>query len=318
MRQHYSGAGRLALMEATEANLEPIFLLYDGHDAPGARQPSSNSARGAAGRIVTEIATNAAAEPLVDARTPDGRRHRLWAITDPGDQAAIAADLAPRQALIADGHHRYAAYRKLQHGRQAAGCGSGPWDYGLALLVDSASYPPRIGAIHRVIDGLDVRHAAKLAAPAFSVRPLPGGTGDLPAAERALAEASAAGPAFVLAGDGQAYLLTDPDPEQADAAMPAEASAPWRQLPASILQNLLITTVWGLTDDDSTVRVVHHDPLAAVRAADAFGGTAILCEPMHAADVYAVAGRGEKVPRKSTSFGPKPRTGLVLRTFAQG
>jgi hypothetical protein len=24
------------------------------------------------------------------------------------------------------------------------------------------------------------------------------------------------------------------------------------------------------------------------------------------------------VPRKSTSFGPKPRTGLVIRTFAQG
>jgi uncharacterized protein (DUF1015 family) len=27
---------------------------------------------------------------------------------------------------------------------------------------------------------------------------------------------------------------------------------------------------------------------------------------------------GERVPRKSTSFGPKPRTGLVIRTFAQG
>ena len=29
------------------------------------------------------------------------------------------------------------------------------------------------------------------------------------------------------------------------------------------------------------------------------------------------AAHGEKVPRKSTSFGPKPRTGLVLRTFEQ-
>ena len=27
------------------------------------------------------------------------------------------------------------------------------------------------------------------------------------------------------------------------------------------------------------------------------------------------AAHGERVPRKSTSFGPKPRTGLVLRTF---
>jgi len=320
-------AGRLALMEATQANLEPIFLLYDGHDAPSHRsrrrraeeqQLSGDSAPGAAARIVTEIATSATTEPLVDARTADGKRHRLWAITDPADHAAIAADLAPRQALIADGHHRYAAYLRLQQRRQDAGCGAGPWDYGLALLVDSASYPPRIGAIHRVIDGLDVRHAAKLATAAFSVRPLPGGSADLAAAERARTEASAAGPAFVLAGDGQAYLLTNPDPKQANAAMPADASAPWRALPASILQKLLISAVWGLTDDDSAVRVVHHDPYAAVRAADAAGGTAVLCEPMDAAEVYAVAERGEKVPSKSTSFAPKPRTGLVLRAFAQG
>ena len=31
-----------------------------------------------------------------------------------------------------------------------------------------------------------------------------------------------------------------------------------------------------------------------------------------------LAARGERVPRKSTSFAPKPRTGLVLRSFAQG
>jgi uncharacterized protein (DUF1015 family) len=31
--------------------------------------------------------------------------------------------------------------------------------------------------------------------------------------------------------------------------------------------------------------------------------------------VMDIAAHGEKVPRKSTSFGPKPRTGLVLRTI---
>ena len=29
--------------------------------------------------------------------------------------------------------------------------------------------------------------------------------------------------------------------------------------------------------------------------------------------VHALAAHGERMPRKSTSFGPKPRTGLVLR-----
>ena len=85
-----------------------------------------------------------------------------------------------------------------------------------------------------------------------------------------------------------------------------------------MLQELLITRVWDLTDDDDVVRIVHHDAEAAVRSAQAAGGTAVLCNPMTPDEVYAVAARGEKVPRKSTSFAPKPRTGLVLRSFAQG
>ena len=310
-------AGRLALMEATQANLEPIFLLYDGLGAAGHAGGGTGAGGepGAAARIVTETASR---EPLIDTRTPDRLRHRLWAVTDPADLAAIAADLAPRQALIADGHHRYAAYRQLQARRHRGGSGPGPWDYGLALLVDSASYPPRIGAIHRVIPGLDVQHAVKLAAPAFTAMRVPGKLDELPAALSALAEASGDGTAFVLAGDECAYLISHPDPDQVRAAMPAGRSAAWRALPAAILQELLITTLWDLTDDEDSVRIVHHDAEAALRSAQAAGGTAVLCSPMSPSEVYAVAARGEKVPRKSTSFAPKPRTGLVLRSFAQG
>jgi len=294
-------AGRRQLMEATEANLEPIFLLYDG------------GPDGAATRIVAETA---AREPLLEARTADGVAHRLWAVTDPCDLAAIAADLAPRQALIADGHHRYAAYLQLQELRHMTGHGAGPWDYGLALLVDSAAYPPRIGAIHRVIPGLDVHQAAKLAAAAFSVHLIESGTADLTAAVDKLRTAGATGPAFVLAGGDQAFLLTDPDPEQVRTVMPAGRSRQWRALSAAVLQELLITRLWDIVDDDDAVRVVHHDAQAALRSARSAGGTAVLCNPMSPAEVYAVAARGEKIPRKSTSFDPKPRTGLVLRTFA--
>jgi uncharacterized protein (DUF1015 family) len=67
------------------------------------------------------------------------------------------------------------------------------------------------------------------------------------------------------------------------------------------------------------VRVVHHDADRAIAQADAApGGTAVIGNPLRAADVYAVAGGGERLPRKSTSFAPKPRTGLVLRSFAAG
>jgi uncharacterized protein (DUF1015 family) len=341
-------AGRLQLMEATQANLEPIFLLYDGTaeskgagpgdagpgdagpgdagpgdagpgDAgPGLGEGSENGSgeHGSATRIVTEVADGTPA--LAQARTADGIRHRLWAITDPADLAEIAADLEPRTALIADGHHRYAAYLELQERQHDAGGGAGPWDFGLALLVDSAAYPPQVGAIHRVIPGFELGRAVDLAATAFAVRELPGGTRDLPEALRELADAGQQGVAFLLAGDGRAYLLTDPDPAQVAAAMRDEPADPWRRLPAAVLQRLLMGQIWQTGDDEATVRAV-HDPVAAVRASDeAPGTTTVLCAPMSAADVYEVAAQHRIVPRKSTSFGPKPRTGLVIRTFAQG
>ncbi|HEY2287432.1 MAG TPA: DUF1015 domain-containing protein [Streptosporangiaceae bacterium] len=301
-------AGRLALMSATEANLEPIFLLYDGTPGPGA--PA-----GAATRILTAAADGR--PPLAEAVTPDGIRHRLWAITDTAELAAIAADLQDRTALIADGHHRYAAYLKLQERRRAAGDGAGPWDFGLALLVDSAACPPAVGAIHRVVPGLALDQAAQQAGTAFTVAELPGGTADLPAALAALADAGRAGVAFLLTGDDRAVLLTSPDPEQVAAAMPGRPAQPWHHLPAAVLADLLMERIWRVRDDETAVRAI-HDPAAAVRAAQETPGTvAVLCAPMTAADVYEVAAQGAIVPRKSTSFGPKPRTGLVLRLFAE-
>lgn len=288
---------RLRLMSATQANLEPIFLLYDGG--------------GPAGTIVDDTATSG--PPLAEAWTSAHARHRLWAITDPALLGTIAADLAPRRALIADGHHRYATYLRLRDRHHAAGHGAGPWDHGLTLLVDSLAYPPRLGAIHRVLPQLPPERAVRALHSAFTVEELDGA---LPARLDRLAAASAHGPAFLVAGAGRGWLVTDPDPDTLGAAMPAGRSARWRALNTSVLHVLVIPKLWGITEDENTVRIVHHDAETAIRRADASGGTAVVLPPLRVPDVTAVAADGEKVPRKSTSFGPKPPTGLVLRTFA--
>jgi uncharacterized protein (DUF1015 family) len=69
-------ASRLRLLRAARAQLEPIFLLYDGEPPPEAPD-----------------------------RAPDlaATGTRLWRI----DGTALAAFFAHRQLLIADGHHRY-------------------------------------------------------------------------------------------------------------------------------------------------------------------------------------------------------------------
>ncbi|HEV3290425.1 MAG TPA: DUF1015 domain-containing protein [Streptosporangiaceae bacterium] len=298
--------GRRQLMEATCANLEPIFLLYDG-DGTGA---------GAASQLAGQVAGSR--EPLLSIGTGDGIRHRLWAVTDPAEQAAAAGDLASRQALIADGHHRYAAYLQLQARKRAAGEGAGPWDAGLALLVDSAAFPPQIGAIHRTVPGLSLPEAARRAAVAFTVRPLPDEmTTGLPAIRNVLREAAAGGVAFVVAADGRAVLLTDPDPQAVAAAMPGRSER-WRHLSASVLQELLLGQLWGIADDEASVGVHHDAGQALAAAAGPPAGVAVICPPLSAADVREVAAHGERVPRKSTSFAPKPRSGLVMRSLAVG
>jgi len=43
------------------------------------------------------------------------------------------------------------------------------------------------------------------------------------------------------------------------------------------------------------------------------GGLAVLMRPPRLRDVLSASAEGIRMPRKSTSFGPKPRNGLVMR-----
>jgi uncharacterized protein (DUF1015 family) len=285
---------RLRLMDATSANLEPIFLVYEGG--------------GAAADIVDEVA-DGDLPPLVDMVSQEGEGHRLWALTDPAKLAMIAADLRGRQALIADGHHRYATYRALQARRRRNG--PGPWDHGLALLVDSTRYPPRLGAIHRVLPELAPETAIERAKGVFRISEPGGGLVGALAALKAAGD----GPAFLVGGGDRLWLLNEPDPAFLQQAMPDEHSERWRRLDTAVLDRLLIEGVWDVDPDERTVEVVHHDAATALALAGHRQGTAVILNPLRVEDVIAVAGGGERVPRKSTSFGPKPRSGLVLRLF---
>lgn len=288
-------ADRLALMGAVEADLEPIFLVYDGG--------------GAASRLVADVGSQ---EPVVDVATPDGLRHRLWAVTDAGVLAEVAADLAGRRAVIADGHHRYATFLRYQTDRHEAGDGAGAWDLGLALLVDGSAFGPQVHAIHRVVPGLSAAEAAERARTGFRVDEVTGGVDE---ALEQLAKAGVGGAAYVVTDGQQSWLLSEPDAVGLSAALPAERSQAWRLLDVTIAHLYLIRVLWGLEDREGVVDFAHDVP-EAVSLAKAAGGCALLLNPTPVADVAAVAAAGDRMPRKSTLFVPKPATGLLIRAFA--
>ena len=284
-------ADRLALMTATQADVEAIYLVYDG--APATSQLVSN---------VDD------AQPVAAGTTPDGVRHRLWRLTDPEQHAAIAADLSTRHALIADGHHRYATYLRLQHNLREER-GPGPWDRGLALLVDSSTYGPQVEAIHRVLIGLPLSAAVEQARKACTVRQMASTT------TQALDEiARTPGFAAVLADGADTYLLSDPSSHLAEAArMPGEPRA-LAELDVTVLHRVLVMQVWHLDDTVEAVGFAHSVD-EALAEAHRTGGTAVLLRPTPPAAVAAVAAAGGRMPRKSTLFTPKPASGLVMRRF---
>jgi uncharacterized protein (DUF1015 family) len=258
--------------------------------------------------------------PELDTVTGDGVGHRVWALRDPDTLAEIAGDLLAHRAVIADGHHRYATYRHYQAERHADGDGPGPWDYGLAFLVDATVSGPQVHAIHRSVRGLPAAEAARRAEQTFSVRSLdvatnprePTPTSTCATLLYELTKAGQDGHAFVVADAEHAFLLTDPSPDLLARTLPAQRSAAFRGLDATVAHLSLIVDVWGQED---TVDVVdyHHEAPAALAAAEASGGCALLLNATPVADITAVAAVGERMPRKSTLFTPKPRTGLLMR-----
>ncbi|MET9174997.1 DUF1015 domain-containing protein [Streptomyces misionensis] len=284
-------AERAALLRATRANLEPLLLSYRGD--------------GTAAEVVERTVEK---PPLLATTTEDGVRHRLWAVTDAADVARVQDDLSHHQALIADGHHRWATYLRLRAEQRTPG----PWDYGLVLLVDTARYPLRVRAIHRLLHGLPVADALAAVEGLFRVRHL-----GVPLAEAlaALADASCAGNAFLLAGDGAFHLLDRPDPDLLARTVPADRPAAWRSMDATVLHATLLEHVWHIPEDSPAHIAYIHDTAATVAKAERDGGTAVLMHPVREEVVRDLARQGVTVPRKSTSFGPKPASGLVLRAL---
>lgn len=305
---------RRALMHALGANPEPILLTYEGggpasdlveryatgnHDDPAnADGPEDlNDPNG------PDDPSTARPEPLVDAVTADGTHHRLWAVTSPEEHAIVAADLAMRRSLIADGHHRYAAYQRL------AVLGRPGSDHGLALLVDSKRHPLHVKGIHRWIPDLPTDPAIEAAGKWFTVQPVTGGY------KAALAELAQIPPdriAFAIVDRQRAWLVSDPQPQLLADSIPHDRPEAWRTLDATVLHAALARKIWGVPDTADHIRF-DHDAKSAVVEADSHHGLAVLLRPVAESTVLDLAAAGVRMPRKSTAFAPKPATGLVMR-----
>ncbi|KAA1416006.1 DUF1015 domain-containing protein [Nocardioides humilatus] len=226
----------------------------------------------------------------VSAGTPDHeftdrseQQHRIWAIRDETTLSDIAAELAEARALIADGHHRYAAYLRLQQREPG-----GPCDLGLAMLVDQATTPLFLGPIHRSLAGTtldDLRSAAESLGMSCT--------------DREQAEAvSALSPTALAATDGRAWVVVN-------LAVPDDQAA------VEVLHRQLVP---ALPHGPTTISY-HHTVDDALSHADPRSSVAVLMPAPPVDLVQRIAENDRLLPEKATSFQPKPSLGVLIRSL---
>ncbi len=255
-------AGR---MTSWEVNPAPILLVHRG----------PQRVRDLTDRI-------SAAPPRHEYLDRADQHHRIWAITAADELEELNAALAGSQALIADGHHRYAAYLRMQQEHPG-----GAADRGLAMLVDQADTPLFLGAIHRVLVGVSLDQFRAACPPSAVFTQV--GRAD---AFAALSQDT------LVATDGRSWAAVRLELPPATAAV-------------ETLHHELLPAL-GLTER----RIGYHhsvdEALARIRSVR---GVAVLMPAPEFDLVVRVALAGRLLPEKATSFQPKPSVGVLIRSL---
>lgn len=215
-----------------------------------------------------------------------GQHHRLWAITDPDSVSSLQDAWAGLQAVIADGHHRYAAYVDVQD--RSPGTAD---DFGLAMLIDHDDTPLHLGAIHRVLVGTSLRD---LRAAANRL-----GLGWSPTSRESALARLAPGTLALSDGRGWAVLQLGSGGRVSDEPGEDVGVLHHRLLPALRRQ---------------PSRIVHaHQVDGALKRARPGRDVAVLLSAPTFDAIMSSAAAGRLLPEKATSFQPKPHPGVLIR-----
>jgi uncharacterized protein (DUF1015 family) len=277
---------RMCLLEATGADVGLLFMAVP--DPEGALL----------------AATAPAGAPIAEARDLKGERHRLWRITDPDVIDRVAAMMAPKWAIIADGHHRYetAVEYARRHPQASA-----------KLMAFFTLEAPGLTILpnHRLVrhvEGFTLDDLVRRARPWFDAATL-----DDPLAFRP------ANRTIGVVGGERAVVLKLRDDAFDAIDWPAGTSRAWRALAVSILHEGLLRPLLDITDAKLDARThVDYTPdrVEAVRLARAGRyQAAFLIAPTTPEELQAVVRGGELMPQKSTHFYPKLLDGLVFHRF---
>lgn len=276
---------RIRHVDVCNAQTGPIFLAYRSCETIN--------------RIVERTKQN---EAEYDFTASDGIRHRVWIIQKEGDIKALKeAFEGIYEIYIADGHHRAASAVKVGLKRRAEHpgySGEEAFNYFLSVLFpDDQLMILDYNRAVKDLNGMSEEEFLEKMGTIFHVKPV---------AEE-FRKPEKAGEFSMYLG-GKWYLCTIDGKDIPD--------DPVKSLDVSLLQELLLDPVLGISDPKTDTRI---DFVGGIRGLDELERRCSLdCKaafamyPTSIGQLFAVADAGLLMPPKSTWFEPKLRSGLFI------
>ena len=291
---------RLNLMRSVKANLSPVFVLYE--DGPH--------------KIVNIMKRFCSRrDPFIDIKF-DKVRHRVWRLDDARDIEKIRDIMKDKDIFIADGHHRYEVSRMYAREIEDKDIPESVKEnsrYLMVYFVESDDNMLTILPTHRVvkdIGNLSKKEIKEKLERFFLIKKVKGLSALMPELSR-LSKAHAFG---LYLGNGDFYVLKLKNPEESDRII-ANKPEDWKRLDVSILHLFILQHLLGIRDEDDNVEFFKNAQDAVKSADSGKSRIAFFLNPTKVAQVKRIAKLGEKMPRKSTYFYPKPLSGLVINKY---
>ena len=309
---------RLNLLNATHAHFGQIFMLYS--DPAGSIE-----------RILYDSSGPAEAEVTDEY----GVLHRLWKVSDPAAIRLLAAAMADKKLIIADGHHCYEtalAYARENFsstltsteltptghnptGHNPTDLPHPPYPAAAAMMtfVNMDSDGIVILPIHRVVHSLNAFDPVAFAMAAKEFFTVDALAADAPSSYTELLSREQ-GTAFVAVTRAGALLLRS-KPEAVAAAL-ANQPERLRNLDLTQLHSILLERLLGLDAEKVREQANLRYPHDAAEAVDQIrrgeADVSFLTNPVSMEQLREVAFAGDTMPQKSTDFFPKLLSGLAI------
>jgi len=252
-----------------------------------------------------------------------GNIHQAWRITDPDTISKISNDIANKNLLIADGHHRYETYldyrKQLKQNNQPldseADC-----NYALATLVNTYDKGLSVLPTHRLVKNISVPAYQLIdgLSSDFDIEKFKiSSKEDLANIQDIMKTQGAINIVFGVYGGGDSiYLLTYKNNVLPQDALEEKRSEAWRKLDLAILHKRILEQELGIDEEalrqESNVEYYRDAKKAFSKVENGDADLLFLVNPTKISSVIDVAHTGDRMPQKSTDFYPKLLTGLMF------